>query len=197
MNTKYRITQTLLNSWLYIYKADNGWEDFLSTLNLQSRPKTKAMLDGIKFENIINACLDGQELDTALEWADPISKLLPVLQDSQKQVMVFKDIVIDGVPFVLHGVLDFLKAGVIYDTKFSKTYKVGKYLESPQHPMYFELIPEAYEFQYLICDGKYVYTETYRPDEVESIEVKIRQFMNFLDRENLVDTYCKLWKTNK
>ena len=196
MSTKYRITQTLLNSWLYVYKLDSGWEDFLATLSRQSKPKTKAMLDGIRFENIINACLDGQELDAGLEWAEPISKLLPILQGSQKQVTVFRDITVDGVTFTLHGVLDFLKAGVIYDTKFSKTYKVGKYLDSPQHPMYFELLPEAYEFRYLICDGKYVYREKYRPDEVEPIEVKIRQFMNFLDRENLIDTYCKLWKIN-
>jgi len=196
MSTKYRITQTLLSSWLYVYKTDSGWEDFLATLNRQSEPKTKAMLDGIRFENIINACLDGQELDMSIEWAQPISQLLPVLEGSQKQVSVFRDITVDGVPFTLHGVLDFLKAGVIYDTKLSKTYKVGKYLDSPQHPMYFELVPVAYEFQYLICDGKYVYKETYHPDEVEPVEVKIRQFMNFLDRENLVDTYCKLWKIN-
>ena len=195
MNAKYRITQTLLSSWLYIYKSDNGWEDFLATLNRKSKPKTKAMLDGMKFENIINTCLDGQDLDRELEWAEPISMLLPILDGSQKQVTVFKDFTVGGVPFVLHGVLDFLKAGVIYDTKFSKTYKVGKYLESPQHPMYFELVPEACEFQYLICDEKYIYTERYRPDEVVPIDVTIRQFMNFLDRENLVDTYCKLWKT--
>lgn len=195
MNARYRITQTLLNSWLYVYKSDAGWEDFLATLNRQSKTKTKAMLDGMKFENIINACLDGQELDNNIEWAEPISKLLPILSGSQKQVTVFKNLVVDGVPFVLHGVLDFLKAGVIYDTKLSKTYKVGKYLDSPQHPMYFELVPEAYEFQYLICDGKYVYKERYRPDEVVPIEYTVRQFMNFLDRENLVDAYCKLWKT--
>ena len=196
MNTKYRITQTLLSSWLYCYKLDLGWEDFLATLNRKTKPKTKAMLDGIRFENIINACLDGQELDDSVEWSKPISELLPILSGSQKQVAVFKDVNVNGVPFVLHGVLDFLKAGIIYDTKFSKTYKVGKYLESPQHPMYFSLVPEAYEFQYLICDGKHIYTEKYRPDEIVPIEQTIQQFMNFLDRENLVDTYCKLWKIN-
>ncbi|MBQ7959769.1 MAG: hypothetical protein IJ285_00950 [Clostridia bacterium] len=194
MNTRFRITQTLLNSWLYVYKTDSGWTDFINTLNHKKNPPTKAILDGIKFENIINACLDGQELAMDLEWFEPISRLLPVLNGAQKQVTVFKNITVDGVPFVLHGVLDFLKAGVIFDTKFSQTYKVGKYLDSPQHPMYFELVPEAYEFQYLVCDGKYVYKETYQPDEVEPIEAKIRQFMNFLDRENLVDVFCNLWK---
>ena len=195
MNTRYRITQSLLSSWLYVYKTDSGWTNFLDTLNRKKTPPTKAMLDGIKFENIINACLDGQQLDESIEWAKPISQLLPILSGAQKQVTVFKDIKVDGVPFVLHGVLDFLKAGIIYDTKFSKTYKVGKHLDSPQHPMYFELVPEAYEFQYLICDGAYVYKETYRPDYVEPIEVLIRQFINFLDRENLVDIYCSLWES--
>lgn len=196
MSTRYRITQTLLNSWLYVYKSDSGWEDFLDTLNRKKTQPTKAMLDGIKFENIINACLDGQDLDMGLEWAEPISKLLPILKGAQKQVTIFKNIEVDNVPFVLHGVLDFLKEGIIFDTKLSKTYKVGKYLDSPQHPMYFELVPEAYKFQYLVCDGKYVYKETYRPDEVEPIETKIRQFMRFLEKENLVDVYCKLWKIN-
>ena len=158
MSTRYRITQALLNSWLYVYKSDSGWEDFLSTLNRKKMPPTKAMLDGVRFENIINACLDGQELDTDLEWSKPISELLPVLQGSQKQVTVFKEIEVDNIKFTLHGVLDFLKAGVIYDTKFSKTYKAGKYLDTPQHPMYFTLVPEVYMFQYLICDGNYVYT---------------------------------------
>lgn len=194
MSIKYRLTQTLLGSWMYIYKSDSGWEDFLDVLNRRSKPKTKAMLDGIRFESIINACLDGQKLDPDLKWAEPISRLLPVLKGSQKQVTVFKDVEVDGVPFILHGVLDFLKAGVIYDTKLSKTYKVGKYRDSLQHPMYFKLVPEAYEFYYLVCDGRYIYKERYSKKETEDIESKICQFMNFLDRENLVDTYCKLWK---
>jgi hypothetical protein len=94
---------------------------------------------------------------------------------------------------VCYGVLDFLKAGVIYDTKYSKTYSVGKYRESPQHPMYFYLTPEAKEFQYKICDGQWVYTETYSPDEVEPIEKTIKHFMDFLDRQNLVKTFCENW----
>ncbi len=79
-----------------------------------------------------------------------------------------------------YGVLDYLKCGVIYDTKYSKTYKVNKYLDSPQHPMYFVLAPEAYEFQYKICDGEWIYTEIYRPGEVEPIERPYRISGRFL-----------------
>ena len=72
---------------------------------------------------------------------------------------------------------------------------MNNYIGSPQHPMYFALVPKAREFQYKICDGKYIYTETYRPDEVEPIERTIKHFMDFLDKQNLVKTYCDNWKS--
>lgn len=153
------------------------------------------MLEGIRFENCLNAVLTGAEIEPTHEWHKPIMELYPTLYGAQQQASPSCEMVIDGVRFVLYGKLDFLKAGVIYDTKYSKTYRVGKYLDSPQHPMYFALVPEAREFQYKICDGKYIYTETYRPDEVEPIERTIKQFMVFLDRMDLVDTYCEHWRS--
>lgn len=193
---KFRITQTLLGSWLWSYKTEGGFDDFLKTLRREKMQPTKAMLEGVRFENIVNACLDGQKLDLDHEWAEPIKQLLPELEGAQKQVTLFRDITVGGVPFLLHGVLDFLKCGIIYDTKFSKTYKMNKYLWSPQHGMYFALVPEAYEFKYKICDGKYIYTETYRPDDTIPIEKTIAEFMDFLDRFGLIDIYCDNWKTN-
>jgi len=191
---RYRITQTLLSGWLWSYKIDDGYEDFLKTLNREPKQQTKAMLDGIRFENVLNATLNGAEIDPTHEWYEPIKKLLPSLQGASQQVVLYKDMTVNGVDFLLHGVLDYLRAGVIYDTKFSKTYEVGKYLDSVQHPMYFALTPEAYEFQYLICDGTWVYTETYRPDDVEPIERTIKQFMEFLDKRDLVKIYCEKWQ---
>lgn len=193
--SKFRITQTLLSSYQYIFKMEDGYESFLKTLRREKSPPTKAMLDGQQFENIINAVLDGAPMDASHEWYEPISEIVPELMGAQKQVTLFKDITVNGVPFLLHGVLDFLKAGVITDTKFSKTYSVGKYRDSPQHPMYFALAPEAYEFRYTISDGKWVYREAYRPDEVEPIEHTISHFMDFLDKHDLVDIYVKNWTT--
>ena len=192
---KFLLTQSLLSSWLWSYKLETGYEDFLKTLRREPIQQTKAMLDGIRFENCLNAVLNGAEIEPTHEWYKPIMELYPTLCGAQQQVAVAKDARIQGTDFVLYGKLDYLRAGIVYDTKYSKTYRVGKYLDSVQHPMYFALVPEAREFQYKICDGKYIYTETYRPDEVEPIERTIKHFMDFLDKQNLVKTYYEFWKS--
>lgn len=192
---KYLLTQSLLSAWLWSYKLETGYEDFLKTLRREPIQQNKAMRDGIHFENVLNAVLNGAEIEPTHEWYKPIMELYPTLYGSQQQVRLSRDITVQGVPLVLYGVLDFLNAGIIYDTKYSKTYRVGKYLDSPQHPMYFALLPEAREFRYKICDGKYIYTETYYPGEVEPIERTIKHFMDFLDKQNLVDTFCTRWKS--
>ena len=124
-----------------------------------------------------------------------VTEIADIVKDGQYQVKLSRDLTVDGIAFVCYGILDFLKAGVIYDTKFSKTYHVGKYLDSPQHPMYFYLCPEAYKFEYIISDGKWVYREQYTPDEVTPIESTIKHFMAFVETFGLVDTYCKNWKS--
>lgn len=192
---KFLITQSLLSAWQWGLTLENGYADFLDTLKNIRKPPTKAMLDGIQFENVLNATLNGAPLEENHKWYKPIMELYPTLIGAQQQAAYSKDIEVDGVNFVLYGKLDYLKAGVIYDTKFSKTYHVGKYIDSPQHPMYFALVPEAMEFQYKICDGEEVYTETYYPDQAEPIERTIKHFMEFLDKTNLVETYCDNWRS--
>lgn len=193
--SKYLITQSLISAWQWGLTLENGYEDFLKTLKRDPIQPNKNMLMGQHFENCLNAVLNGAEINATHEWYKPIKELYPVLSGAQQQAAFAKDITVNGITFVCYGVLDFLKAGIIYDTKYSKTYHVGKYLNSPQHPMYFALVPEAREFQYKICDGKYVYTETYHPDEVKPIEQTIKHFMDFLDKQNLVKTYCDNWKS--
>jgi hypothetical protein len=195
MNNRFLITQSLLSSWLWSYKLEDGHEDFLKTLRREPIHQNKAMLEGIRFENVLNATLNGAEIEPTHEWYKPITELVSVLNGAQQQVAVSKDITLNGINFVLYGKLDYLKAGIVYDTKFSTSYSVGKYLDSPQHPMYLALVPEAYEFQYKVCDGKYIYTEKYRPDETEPIERTIKYFMDFLDKQSLVEAYCDNWKS--
>ena len=88
-----------------------------------------------------------------------------------------------------------MKAGVIYDTKFSRTYHLGKYLDSPQHPMYFYLCPEVQRFEYIISDGNYIYREAYSPEDTVPIENTVRQFMRWMDKTSLVDLYCQNWRS--
>ena len=190
-SSKFHLTQSLLSAWLYALKSQDGFLKFLDALNRVREPPTRAMLDGIRFEGCVNACLDGNPIEPDHEWHDVVVSLTETLRGSQQQVNLKRDVIVDGVCFELQGVLDFLRAGKIFDTKFSKTYHLNKYLASPQHPMYFFLVPEAYEFEYLISDGKDIFHEIYRPDEVVPIETTIRQFMQYLDKMNLVDLYAQ------
>ena len=196
MPSKLRITQSLLSAWEYSFVTDDGYDDFIRALNREKKQPTIAMLDGIRFESCVNNVLDGSPISEDHEWYKPVTQLARYLEGSQQQVTIFKDIRVDGVDFLLHGVLDFLRAGVIYDTKYSKTYRLNKYLKSPQHPMYLELAPEAYRFEYLICDGAWLYKEVYPREIVEPIEPTIRNFMNYLDMHNLVDIYTEKWRVN-
>lgn len=192
---KLLITQSLLSSWQYVFKSDTSYADFMNTLYRRRKPQSQAMLDGIRFENIVQSVCDGAVIEPDHEWYKPVAEIAHIVQGGQYQVKLSRAITVQNVDFMAYGIFDFLKAGVIYDTKFSKTYRVGKYLDSPQHPMYFYLCPEAQRFEYLISDGKWVYREKYELQDVIPIDILIGQFMNWLDRQNLVSVYYEHWKS--
>ena len=195
-----RITQTLLSAWQYSFKTDDGFDDFIRTLNREKKQPTVAMLNGTRFESCLNNVLDGETITPDHEWYKPIRQLAKYLDGSQKQVTLFREINVDGQSILLHGVLDFLKAGEIYDTKYSENYgkrnNIVKYLNSPQHPLYLALVPEAYVFEYLICDGSFVYRERYPREIVQPIEPTIKQFIAYLKQHNLYKTYSEKWRVN-
>lgn len=167
----------------------------MKTLRREGMQKTKAMLDGQHFENMVTAYTEGAPLDLGHEWAPGIQLVGDIVHDAALQVKLSKQVVINNVEFLLYGILDALKAGTIYDIKFSKTYKRGKYLESPQHPMYFELCSEAREFTYLVSNGSELFTETYRRDNTQSIRQEVSEFMAYLDACDLTDVYCAHWRS--
>ena len=199
MSTKLRVTKSLLDSWLYSFKRDDGYEDFLCTLRREKKPPTQAMLDGIRYENCLNNVLNGEVIPEEHEWYAPITEMAEELWGSSQQVVLFRDIEVDGQPILLHGVLDYLRAGVIWDCKFSKTYHLNKYLweYTTQTAMYFALVPEARVFRYIISDGKYVYRETYPRDIVPNIVSPIRQFLSYLKKHDLYDIYVEKWRVEQ
>lgn len=194
-----RVTQTLLGSWLRVFSAldpDAAAEEFIKTLKRERIQQTPAMLDGIRFENCVNSVLDGAAIGEDHEWFKPVRAMAYMLRGAQQQVTVSREVKVDGVPILLHGVFDYLRGGVIYDCKFSKNYKVGKYRSSPQHPMYLALAPEAYEFQYLISDGSdWISRERYTRDICEPIETTIHYFLEDLDRRGLSEIFIENWRT--
>lgn len=193
---KVRLTQSLLSAWEWSFKSDSGYDDFLKALNRQKKPMTEAMLDGVRYENCLNSVLLGEHLPEDHEWMFPIAEMAEELQGAQQQVTIFKDITVDGQPILLHGVLDYLREGHIWDCKFSKRYHLNKYLNSPQTSMYMTLVPEALDFTYIISDGKYVYREKYPREIVPPIEPEIRHFIDYLKKHDLWNTYFEKWRQN-
>ena len=189
---KFLLTQTLLGSWQY-YLSSGDSKDFIKTLKREPIQQTQAMRNGNQFEGMIQAACEGHIPEETHEWYKPVMEIAQIVQGSVYQAKLYRDIEVDGISFLAYGVLDFLKCGVIYDTKFSTRYSLNKYFDSPQHPMYFYLCPEARRFTYLISDGKYVYKETYYPEDTVKLERIIKPFMDFLDKQNLVELYTKHW----
>ena len=192
---KVRITQSLLSSFEWVFRKDDGFDSFLKALNREKEPPTKAMLDGIRYENVLNSVLNGEQITEDHEWFFTIAEMAQELQGAAQQVTLFKEIEVDGTPLLLHGVLDYLREGHIWDCKFSKTYHPNKYFweNTPQTSMYLALVPEALDFTYIISDGSYVYREKYPREIVPPIEPRIKNFMDFCKKQGLWETYLEKW----
>ena len=192
---RFLITQSLLSSYGWIFKKENGYDDFLKALYRKKSRQTKAMLDGIHFENLVTEYCNGNPPEGGHKWENGVKGVGIIVKNGAFQVKAARNVTVNGVQFILYGILDVLRGGEIFDIKFSKTYSYGKYLDSPQHPMYLALCPEAVSFTYLISDGKDVCKEPYRRENVSPIENEIAEFMQFLDERNLVGVYVDKWRS--
>lgn len=191
------MTQSLLSAWKWQYKAfdpEAAHLDFMRVLRREKGRPNQAMLDGIRFENMVTAYCHGEEPPAEHEWLDGIHGVGNLVKGCQFQVPAYRDMTVDGIPFLLYGRLDGLRAGTIFDLKFSRGYSVGKYVDSPQHPMYFACVPEAKRFDYVVYTGRDVCVETYFPGEVVPIEAIIRDFVRYLESAGLDRLYCEKWE---
>ena len=195
---RYELTQSLLSSWLYATDpeaAERSWDEFIDALERKPKVPNEAMKDGIEFERLVTLHAAGKPFDVDNEdWFKAAMQVGNICKGAIPQVRIEKDVQIRGIDFRLIGVADFVKAGRIYDVKKVLKYECPKYFHSPQHPMYFELIPEAKVFQYLIFDGKYVYREQYHPGDGLDIYATISAFIDFLFDRNLLSKYFEKWR---
>ncbi len=190
---KYYITPTLLNSWQYNIK--NGTlEDFIKVLNKEQFEPTESILKGFEYEKYMQ-----ENFEETLGGA--------------YQVKVSKEY---G-DYLLYGIIDCLKGGIIYDYKYTKNYEVGKFFNNHQTLMYLEMVPEAKKMVYLITnkfeqkahisvpiDNENVatvettveifreeYTKDMFPETMNSI---LHKFEQWLKQYNLFDLYKEKWK---
>ena len=200
----WMITHSLLSSWLYSLRddpfadgtqGDTSKEDFLRVLRREPTPTTEAMQNGIDFEDMVTSIANGADWQTDKEhrWYNAAAKVADFVRGGAFQFKARKQIEVAGTQILLYGILDVLKAGTIFDIKFSKSYDRGKYVDSTQHPTYFELVPEAGTFKYLISNGSSVWTETYRRDETPSIVPVAADFLGWLEAVDLMDVYREKW----
>ena len=197
------ITKTLLESWRYCFNCFEGYEeeayaDFLKTLRREPVEPNEAMMNGLTFEDRVYRAAAGKTIRSDAKWREGALKVAEVIKGAQIQVPISKPIEVDGTTYLLKGVLDALKAGVIYDVKFlnkslGSADVYGKWLNCTQHPAYFYLVPEAHEFQYVGSDGEDIYIETYQRDQTPYIGEIIHDFLEFLKAEGLTDVFMEKW----
>ncbi len=189
---KYYITPTLLNSWQYNIK--NGTlEDFIKVLNKEQFEATENILKGFAYEKYMQ---------------ENYSETL----GGAYQVKVSKEY---G-DYLLYGIIDCLKGGIIYDYKYTANYEVGKFFNNHQTLMYLEMVPEARKMVYLITnkfekieyadnnfkdiksvayDIRDIFREEYTKDLFpETIESVLYKFIAWLKAYNLYDLYTEKWK---
>ncbi len=197
----YLLTHSLLSSWLYSLR-ENPYEDmetekdareeFMKVLRREPVDVTEAMQNGIEFENLVTACIQNAG-DRSNKWFDAASAVASELRGAQLQFVASKRVLIAGQEYVLYGRFDALKAGVISDIKFTKSYDKGKYFDSTQHPMYMFLMPTAQEFTYIVSNGSGVWHETYTREETKDIFPIITAFLAWLEDAGLLDLYREHW----
>lgn len=189
---KYYITPTLLNSWQYNIK--NGTlENFIKVLNKEEFEPTESILKGFEYEKYMQ-----ENFEETLGGA--------------YQVKVSKEY---G-NYLLYGIIDCLKGGIIYDYKYTQNYEVGKFFNNYQTLMYLEMVPEARKMIYLITNKfnkiecpdmefkdiskieyevgdifKEEYTKDMFPETIDSI---LQKFEQWLKQYNLFDLYVEKWK---
>lgn len=202
---RYLITQSLLSSWAYMFNAwdggkDEAYESFLQTLKREKTKQTEAMLNGIAFEEACYKAARGEERFNEGAWESGVTAISEIIAGAPTQIKAQRDITVDGIDYLVYGILDAMKAGVIYDVKFvnksfGSTDLVGKYLDSAQHPAYFYIVPEARRFEYLVSDGKDLYVEGYDREDTRDIGEIIREFRRSVQGMGLDNLYKEMWGT--
>jgi hypothetical protein len=196
---KTLITYSLLSAWQWLFNATGDYEqtamsDFMATLKREKRPYSEAAERGFEFERLVEGIIDGRG-QPGHKWYDAAQKIAEVVKGGQSQYKAKKEISYGtGKDLLLYGRMDYLKAGVIYDVKFTGSYSIGKFFNSLQHPVYFELVPEASEFVYLISNGSQVWRESYRREDALDLNTAIFEFFDYLTFAGLLPVYEANWQ---
>lgn len=195
MQETYKITASLINSYLYYKNGNKTEEDYNSFLNTLKNIYTenKWTKRGTLFEKEV--------------YKNKHGKLSQLIVPLDKQVWCEKVITFSGMQIRIAGKLDALdkKNKIIYDIKRVDKFNEKKYSDEAtvQHLFYFFLNPDITDFYYLVVSGKYnnidgqYIVHKKRLDEPElqkSVFNIIGEFYNFLKDNDLFELYKDNWK---
>lgn len=186
----FKITASLLNSWNYIFEcdednSDSALDSFIDTLKRVKKPPNIYMQRGIDFEK---DCYAGR-----------VPFISDIIAGGEFQYYGELDLEVDDLDIRILGYLDVLKAGTIYDIKRVTKYELQKYFNSYQHHIYFALVPEAFNFEYLVASGyndNYIdiFTEEYKREDAKDVKDIIHTFFEWLKENELFETYKNNWE---
>lgn len=200
MNTHYKVTPTLYNSWLRWYEGTDTTEKFLSFLRGEPFERTGSMQKGLDFE----AAVRERQVCTkvAIEWREGIydSLALRILHHDYQQ-RVWKSINAHGYDVLLTGIVDWIDHREIVDLKWTSRYDWGKYLEGGIQHLIYPTCTDRRRFVYLVSDGEDVWEEPYYVSDWEihndNLELCIYEIILSLRSNNEVwETYNKHWMTS-
>ena len=205
--SRYLITKSLIEAWSYAYScyesvAGDAYQSFLATLRKEPVTQSEEMLNGIAFEDDVYAlCADPNAL-VHEQWYNGAHLVAKEFAGARLQVRMQRELSVHGMDFLVYGILDGLKAGVIKDCKYSNkgfgsADLQGKYLECSQHPAYFYLVPSAYRFDYVVSDGEDIYIESYTPGNTRPFADIVDEFIRSLEDMGLLEEYKAHWQTKE
>lgn len=224
--SRYLMPLSLLNSWRRIYEPHEYSEgqSYRSFSHDLHEGRSRSYSDSIKLSSL--GLTSGRILPKNIAWGlkAPVHKIMDIVWGREvwgeiergiargtapqiaQEIQLYKDKTIGGINFLLYGILDYLKEGIIYDIRSTERYEIGQFCESIEHPFYFELCPEAHMFEYIVADAwsysdgyntdtEYeVFSEQYRrPENCSVLERTITEFMEFLEFHNLKRVYFEKW----
>lgn len=172
------VTASLLESWRYCL-INGNLKEFEKVLKKEKK-EIDILERGLQFEKEV---INGND--------ECFSK---IVEGGAYQFYGKKILNIDGNKVLLKGYLDVLKDSIIYDIKRPAFYKSGKYYDSFQKDCYFELVPNAKEFIFLIYDGENYYSERYFREDRRNIHEVIKQFYKWLKTNDLFNLYEENWR---
>lgn len=208
--TRYLVTSSLYSSWYYFMNSGDEapadaegeerraspQEEFLTTLRREKTPPSEGMLKGRKFEEDVVRCMRGLALPPDDEpWNTCCRDTAAKVKGALIQEKVYKPVVIGIYPVLLYGKTDFMRRNRAFDTKFTKSYEIGKYSDSIQHDLYMVCADLPY-FSYLPTDGRNLYEEAYcrTPDSEQIMFGRIHEMLlNIMLHKPFADLYTAHW----